>query len=497
MTATAPATKTQLLIGKDWIDAQSGAVYADVNPATGAPLAEVADAGGAEVDRAAAAARAAFESGKWSTMAASRRAKIIYKMAQLIAERANELALMEVRDNGKALWIAKGELSAIVDCFEFYAGAATKNYGDTMPAPVPNYLAYTVREPVGVVGAIVPWNFPLLLASWKVAPALAAGCTMVLKPAPSTPLTAIELGKIALEAGLPEGVLNVLTGSGTQLGQAMVEHPAIDKIAFTGSTATGKRVAATASETLKRVSLELGGKSPSIVFDDADLGQAVNGALYGIFYNAGQTCEARSRVLLQNAVADEFIARFSEKAQKLRVGNPEDPQTQIGAITMREQLEKIQSYCEIAEREGARKLFGGGLPDLGPEFERGFFWSATAFEAQAAHRISREEVFGPVVTFLRFEDERGATQLANDTDYGLAASIWSQNVGRVNRVTKALRSGTVAINTPYAIFPGLPFGGYKQSGYGRELGMETLALYSETKTVITYSGEKPIDPFGV
>jgi aldehyde dehydrogenase (NAD+)/betaine-aldehyde dehydrogenase len=489
--------KTQLLIGKEWMDAEGGKTYADVNPASGTVLADVADAGAADVDRAVKSARAALERGKWATMAASRRAKIIYKMAQLIAERANELMLLEVRDNGKAVSTAKGELGAIVDCFEFYAGAATKNYGSTLPSPMPGYVAYTVREPVGVVGAIIPWNFPLLLASWKVAPALAAGCTIVLKPAPSTPLTAIELGKIALEAGLPEGVLNVLTGSAPDLGQALVEHPGIDKIAFTGSTATGKRVAATAAQTVKRVTLELGGKSPSVVFDDADVEQAVDGALYGIFYNAGQTCEARSRVLLHEGIADEFIARFREKAQKLRVGNPEDPQTQIGAITMREQLEKIRSYCEIGASEGATKLFGGEPAQPGGDFERGWFWSATAYEAQPAHRIAREEIFGPVATFLRFKDEAQAIALANDSDYGLSASVWSQNVGRVNRVAAALRSGTVVINTPYAVFPGVPFGGYKQSGYGRELGYETMALYSETKSVLTYIGEKPINPFGV
>lgn len=497
MTATAPATRTQLLIGKSWVDAQGGATYADLNPATGAVLADVADAGAADVDRAVKTARAALESGKWASMAASRRAKIIYKMAQLVAERASELALLEVRDNGKPISTAKGELGAIVDCFEFYAGAATKNYGSSLPAPMPGYLAYTVREPAGVVGAIIPWNFPLLLASWKVAPALAAGCSIVLKPAPSTPLTAIELGKIALEAGLPEGVLNVLTGSTADLGQAIVEHPGIDKIAFTGSTATGKRVAATAAQTVKRLTLELGGKSPSAVFDDADLTQAVNGALYGIFYNAGQTCEARSRVLLQESIADEFIAQFREKAQKLRVGNPEDPRTQIGAITMREQLEKIRNYCEIGASEGATKLFGGEPAQLGSDFERGWFWTATGYEAQAVHRIAREEIFGPVVTFVRFKDEAQAIALANDSEYGLSASVWSQNVGRVNRVAAALRSGTVAINTPYAVFPGVPFGGYKQSGYGRELGYETMALYSETKSVLTYIGEKPINPFGV
>jgi acyl-CoA reductase-like NAD-dependent aldehyde dehydrogenase len=490
-------TKTQLLIGGQWRDAQDGATYENVNPATSAPLAGVAEATRSDVDAAVGAARKAFDAGKWSSMAASRRAKIVYKIAQLIGERAKELALLEVRDNGKALATAKGELGAIVDCFEFYAGAATKNYGETMPPPLPTYLANTVREPVGVVGAIVPWNFPLLLTSWKVAPALAAGCTIVLKPAPSTPLTALELGKIALEAGVPEGVLNIVTGSTRELGQWIVEHPQIDKIAFTGSTATGKLVAATAAQTLKRVTLELGGKSPSIVFDDADIDGAVAGALYGIYYNAGQTCEARSRILVQSSVYDRFVNAFAEKSMKLRVGNPEDPQTQIGAITMPEQFDKIKSYCEIGAFEGAKAIFGGAPPALGGPFAAGTFWSPTAFEAEAHHRIAREEVFGPVAAFVRFDDEAQAIALANDSEYGLSASVWSQNLGRANRVARALRTGTVAINTPYAVFPGVPFGGYKQSGYGRELGMETMRLYSETKSVLTYVGEKPMDPFGV
>ncbi len=496
MTATAGSAKTQLLIGNDWLDSASGETYIDSNPATAATLAQVASASREDVDRAVKSARKAFD-GKWSTMAASRRAKIIYKIAQLIAERSGELALLEVRDNGKSLATAKGELGAIVDTFEFYAGAVTKNYGSTLPGPMPNYLAYTVPEPVGVIGAIVPWNFPLLLASWKVAPALAAGCTIVLKPAPSTPLTAIELGKIALEAGLPEGVLNILTGPSPDLGQAIVEHPGIDKIAFTGSTATGKRVAATAAATLKRVTLELGGKSPSIVFDDADVEAAVNGALYGIFYNAGQTCEARSRVLLHERIYDEFVEMFRTKAAKLRVGDPEDPLTQIGAITMPEQLQKIADYCKIGDTEGAKRLFGGAFAGAGAAFERGLFWCPTAFEAMPSHAIAREEIFGPVAALLKFTDEAQAIALANDSDYGLSASVWSQGIGRANRVAKAIRSGTVAINTPYAVFPGIPFGGYKQSGYGRELGLQTLGLYSETKSVITYIGEKPIDPFGV
>lgn len=475
----------------------SGTTYEDRNPATGAVLTHVRETTHAGLDAAVRSARKAFDDGKWSGMPAARRAKLVYKMAQLIGERAQELMMLEVRDNGKALATAKGEMGAIVDCFEFYAGAATKNVGDTLPPPIPTYLANTVREPVGVVGAIIPWNFPLLLASWKVAPALAAGCTVVLKPAPSTPLTALELAKIALEAGVPEGVLNVVTGSGRELGQWLVEHPLVDKIAFTGSTATGKLVAKTAAETVKRVTLELGGKSPSIVFDDADIDAAVAGAIYGIFYNAGQACEARSRVLLHAPIYDRFVSAFLERAQHVRVGNPEDPQTHVGAITLPEQFTKIESYCRIGASEGARLLMGGTAATPEGECAKGSFWNVTAFEARPEHRIAREEIFGPVVTFVPFETEAEAIALANDSEYGLSASVWSQHIGRANRVARALRCGTVAINTPYAVFPGVPFGGYKQSGYGRELGMETMRLYTETKSVLTYVGEKALNPFGV
>jgi acyl-CoA reductase-like NAD-dependent aldehyde dehydrogenase len=496
MSTTTVTSKTQLLIG-GWRDASNGRTYEDFNPATGLKIAEVADASREDVDAAVACARKAFDAGRWPTMAASRRAKIIYKVAQLIAERAADLALLEVRDNGKTISTAKGELGAIIDTFEFYAGAATKNYGETMPPPIPTYLTSTVREPVGVVGAIVPWNFPLLLASWKVAPALATGCTIVLKPSSVTPLTAIELGKIALEAGVPEGVLNVVTGASQPIGGWMVEHPGIDKIAFTGSTATGKSVAAAAAQTLKRVTLELGGKSPSVVFEDADLDAAVAGALYGVFYNAGQCCEARSRILVHAAVYDRFVSEFAQKAGRLRVGDPQNPATQIGAITSRDQFEKIRQYCEVGTHEGARKLLGGEPAILGNGFSAGMFWSPTAFEAQNSHRIAREEIFGPVAALLRFADEAEAIALADASEYGLAATVWTTNIGRANRVARALRSGSVAINTPYAVFPGVPFGGYKQSGYGRELGMETMRLYTETKSVLTYIGEKPMDPFGV
>ncbi len=471
--------------------------YENRNPATGAVTGHVHETTREELDAAVKSARAAFDGGKWSNMAASRRGKIVSKMAALIAERAQDLAMMEVRDNGKPISTAKGEMGAIVDCFDFYAGAATKNFGESLPPPIPTYLANTVREPVGVVGAIIPWNFPLLLASWKVAPALAAGCTIVLKPAPATPLTAIELGKIALEAGVPEGVLTVVTGSGRDLGQWLVEHPLVDKIAFTGSTATGILVAKTAAQTIKRVTLELGGKSPSVIFDDADIDAAVAGAVYGIYYNAGQACEARSRLLVHKPVYEKFVSAFLEAAKKIRIGNPEDPQTQMGAITIPEQFAKIKSYCEVGASEGAKNLLGGAPAPQSGDLAGGMFWQASAYEVQPHHRIAREEIFGPVATFVPFENEVEAIALANDSDFGLSASVWSQGIGRANRVARALRCGTVAINTPYAVFPGVPFGGYKQSGYGRELGMETMRAYTETKSVLTYIGEKPLNPFGV
>ena len=493
VTATAQQTH-DLFINGDFVKPLSGEYVPVVNPATNEPIASVAAAGIHDADLAVDAARRAL-TGKWSSLTPARRARVLNKIAALIAERLDALATLEVHNSGKTLSAAKSEIAQVVEDFEFYAGAVTKLMGNTIPAPS-GYFNYTLKEPVGVCAQIVPWNYPLLMAAWKVAPALAAGCTVVLKPATPTPLTALELGKICTEAGCPAGVVNVLPGPGAIIGAHLAGHRGVDKIAFTGETSTGSSIMEIASATIKRVTLELGGKSPNVVFDDADVEAAVNGALYAIFANAGQSCDARSRILVQEKIRDAFVDRFVSKAKALKVGDPMDPATNIGAIISKRQLEKIEGYIGIGQQDGATVACGGCRAD--GELARGNFLLPTVLDRVAnSMRVAQEEIFGPVAVVTTFGTEEEAIAIANDSIYGLAASVWTSNGSRAQRVSRALKAGGIGINTPYSIFPGVPFGGYKQSGFGRELAMQTLDLYTETKGVVMYTGAKAINPFGL
>ena len=478
-----PGTLTpgRLFIGGEWVEAASGKTFEVVNPAKAEVLAEVAEGDAADVDRAVAAARRAFDSGDWPAMAPRKRARVLWNMARLLDERKDEIARVETLQNGKPVFESGIDVDMTAETFEYYAGWATKIEGETIPLSVPNQFGYTLREPVGVVGAIVPWNFPLNLASWKVAPALAAGCTVVLKPASETPLTALLLAEIGAEAGLPPGALNVLTGGGRTAGEALVKHAGVDKIAFTGSTAVGKRIAGLAAETVKRVSLELGGKSANIVFADADLKLAARGAVGGIFYGKGEVCAAGSRLLVESAAHDELVPAVAAGAGKMTVGDPFEKTTRIGAIVSEKQMQTVLDYIETGKREGATLVAGGArVEELAP----GYFVQPTVFDGVTPEMtIAREEIFGPVLATLTFRDEDEAVAIGNSTIYGLAAAVWSRDVKKALRAAKALKAGTVWINTYNLYDPGLPFGGYKESGFGRERGHYALEEYSQVKSI--------------
>jgi len=469
----------KLLIGGKTEEAISGKTFPVWEPALGEELAQVAEGGAADIDRAVRVAREAFDSGPWPKMAATDRGRILWRLADLIEQNADALAELECRNTGKTLFEArKGELPIIIDCFRYYAGWATKIHGETIPVRGP-ILNYTLREPVGVVGAIVPWNFPLLIATWKVAPALAAGCTCVLKPASQTPLTALRLGELALEAGLPPGALNVVPGPGATAGTALVEHPMVDKIAFTGSTEVGREIMRRAAGTVKRVSLELGGKSPNIVLADADLEAATRGVLNGIFYNKGEVCSAGSRLLAAAPIKDELLARLKARAEAMTLGDPLDPKTRMGPQVSEEQMQKILRYVEVGKREGAELVTGGERHG-----KVGYFVKPTIFDrVEPSMTIAREEIFGPVLATITVADLDDAIAKANDTMYGLAAAVWTRDIKQAHRAARALRAGTVWINT-YGIFDACsPFGGVKQSGFGRDMGQHALEQYTYVKSV--------------
>lgn len=488
--------KYQLFIDGKWVDAESGKTFSTPNPATGETLAEVAEADKADVDKAVIAARRAYE-GKWGKMSARDRGRLIYKLSQLIESRTRELAELETADNGKPIRESEYvDLPQVVENFEYFAGFATKIEGETIPVPG-DMFNYTLHEPLGVCGQIIPWNFPLLMAAWKLAPALAAGNTVVLKPAEQTPVTAMELGKLIQEAGFPDGVVNILPGYGETAGAALASHPGIDKIAFTGSTEVGKIIATAAAQNLTKVSLELGGKAPNIVFADANIEQAVNGAMMGIFFNQGQVCCAGSRLFVAEEIKDEFLGRLKEKAEKIKVGDPMDGKTQMGPQVSEVQLNRIKGYVQIARKEGATVMMGGVSPELEGDFKNGYFFQPTIFsDVKNQMRVAQEEIFGPVTCAITFKDEDDLLKQANETIFGLSAGIWTQDITRAHRFAKNVHAGVVWINTFNMFNAASPFGGFKQSGYGREMGKHALELYTQIKSVWVDLSGKPIGWFG-
>ncbi len=473
--------EAKLFINGSWTEAKNGESFFCINPADESQVATCASASTADVDAAVSAARKAFDEGPWPKMQAAKRGRILNKLASLIQRDADELARLETLCTGKTWFDSrKIEIPFAGQVFSYYAGLSDKIGGRTLPSREDAFLM-TIKQPIGVMAAIVPWNFPFLLSAWKIAPALAAGCTMIIKPASLTPLSILHFAKLCKEAGVPPGVFNILTGSGSTVGMGLVQHPGVDKIAFTGSTEVGQIVQAEAAKTCKRITLELGGKSPNIIFEDADIKAALRGALTGIFYNKGEVCAAGSRVLVQRSIYDNFVEQLGEKARKLKVGGPMEEGTRMGPVISDSQLNNALSFIQSAKDEGARLVAGGKRLT---EFDKGFYLEPTVFaDVSNEMRIAKEEIFGPVLSVIPFEDETEAWNIANATPYGLAAGIWTQDISRALRTVKAISAGTVWVNAYNLYDPGLPFGGFKQSGFGRELGLEALESYLETKSI--------------
>src|ERR1700689_1119919 len=472
----------KLLIGGQWLDAQSGKTFETYNPATGEVLAHVAEGDRAGINQAVAAARKAFESGPWPDMSPAERGRLLWKLSDLVEQHHEELAELETLDNGKPLFFSRiVDVPTVVEVFRYMAGWATKIEGTTIPisAPFAKYFAYTLCEPVGVVGQIIPWNFPLIMAAWKLAPALAVGCTCVLKPAEQTPLTALRLGELIHEAGFPDGVVNIVPGFGETAGAALASHPDVDKIAFTGSTEVGRLILKAAAGNLKKVSLELGGKSPNIIFDDADLDSAIPGAASAIFFNQGQCCCAGSRLYVEKKAFDKVVEGVAANASKIRVRQGFDPDSDLGPLVSEEQLNRVCGYLESGGKEGAKAVTGGSR-----EGTTGYFVKPTVLvNTNPKMKVVQEEIFGPVVTAIPFSDPSEIVATANDTIYGLAAGIWTRDIKKAHSMASKIKAGTVWINCYNVFDASLPFGGYKQSGWGREMGHEVLEHYTEVKSV--------------
>jgi len=474
----------RMLIDGKWVEAASGKTLTTYNPATEEPLAEVPAGDKEDVDRAVRAARRAFESGPWRRMTPSERGRALWKLADLIEARTEEFAQLETLDNGKPLTVARAaDIPLVVDHFRYYAGWATKVEGETIPVSMPGqrFLNYTLREPVGVVGQIIPWNFPLLMAAWKLGVALACGNTVVLKPAEQTPLSALRLGELLEEAGIPPGVVNIVTGYGETAGAAIAAHPDLDKVAFTGSTEVGRLIMQAATGNLKRVSLELGGKSPNIVFADADLDEAAVGAASAIYFNHGQCCCAGSRLFIEQKAYDKVVPRLVEYSEKIKLGPGMDPASEMGPLVSSEQYDRVTGYLAAGKKEGAKTATGGGRPK---ELSKGYFVKPTVFtDVKPDMKVIREEIFGPVVCAIPFKDVEEVAAAGNDTTYGLAAAVWTRDIQKAHRMAETLRAGTVWINCYNVFDAASPFGGYKQSGFGREMGKAALELYTQIKSV--------------